>query len=275
MLEPRQPAATTYGIRIFVADAGHGRLSSPIWNQTIMPDKRSHRGMHPEDARLFAPDHWPILQQSVGELSWLLTRGYADRSALQLVGDHHCLDVRQRMAVRRCSCTDAALAGRSARRVGPADVAGATLHIDGYNVLTTIEAALSGGVILAARDGCYRDLASMHGAYRKVEETVPAVRLAGQFLRSLNAEPCIWYLDAPVSNSGRLKELLMHEAEAQGWNWLVEIVPDPDKLLVQITGVVCTADSVILDGNVRWSSLAREIVAALVPRAQVVDLSAA
>ena len=55
------------------------------------------------------------------------------------------------------------------------DVANRELWIDGYNALTTIESALSGSVILRARDGCYRDMASMHGTYRKVQETVPAI----------------------------------------------------------------------------------------------------
>jgi hypothetical protein len=56
------------------------------------------------------------------------------------------------------------------------------LWIDGYNVLTSIEAALSGGVILRARDGCYRDMASMHGSYRKVEETISAIHILGELI---------------------------------------------------------------------------------------------
>src|SRR5262249_51185115 len=140
-----------------------------------MPDRRSHRGMHPEDARLFAPDQWPALRSAVAEFSWLLTRGYAEPSALKLVGDRHRLDARQRMPVMRSAGTDEAPARRAASRVDVPAVRGQGLDIDGYNVLTTIEAALSGGVILAARDGTYRDVASIHGSYRKVEETRPAI----------------------------------------------------------------------------------------------------
>ena len=79
------------------------------------------------------------------------------------------------------------------------------LLLDGYNVLTTIEAALSGGVVLACRDGCYRDMASIHGTYRKVEETPPALMLIGKIAAELGVASCLWYLDSPVSNSGRLK----------------------------------------------------------------------
>jgi hypothetical protein len=230
--------------------------------------------MHPEDAGLFAPAMWPDLRQAVMELSWLLTRGYAQPSALKIVGDRHRLDERQRVAVQRCACADEALASRSARRVVQAEVAGRKLHIDGYNVLTTIEAALGGGVILAARDGCYRDLASMHGTYRRVEETLPAVQLAGQMLAKLNTGRCFWYLDSPVSNSGRLKALLLREAMDQGWDWDVEVVPDPDRVLAQSKSVVCTADSAIVDEDILWFNLAREIVTGHVPQAWVVPMSA-
>jgi hypothetical protein len=110
-----------------------------------LPDKRSHRGAGPEDARLFAPDQVVHLRSAVADFSWLLTRGYAAPSALKVVGDRYALTERQRAAVRRCACDDAALAARAARRVPSEAVAGATLLIDAYNVLTTIETALGGG----------------------------------------------------------------------------------------------------------------------------------
>src|SRR5262245_1550076 len=102
-----------------------------------MPDKRHHRGPHPEDARLFAPDTWPALRSAVAELSWLLSRGYAEPSALKLVGDRYNLSVRQRTAVMRCSCTDVARDARLSREVYPGDIANRPLLLDGYNVLTS------------------------------------------------------------------------------------------------------------------------------------------
>ena len=63
-----------------------------------MPDRRKHRGPHPEDARLFAPEVWPLLREATADLCWLLSRGYADKSALRLVGDRYELVARQRAA---------------------------------------------------------------------------------------------------------------------------------------------------------------------------------
>src|SRR5215213_2775070 len=140
-----------------------------------MPDVRHHRGPHPEDRSLFGPDWEGRLRTAVSDLSWLLSRDYASPSALKVVGDRYGLTARQRTAVMRCACTDEARAGRLAREVSVAALAGRRLWIDGYNVLTTVEAALAGGVVIVGRDGAWRDMASMHGTWRRVEETGPAI----------------------------------------------------------------------------------------------------
>ena len=58
----------------------------------------------------FLPEAVPRLRSAVSDLSWLLSRGYADKSALKIVGDRYNLLERQRIAVMRCSSSDAALA---------------------------------------------------------------------------------------------------------------------------------------------------------------------
>ncbi|MGD0654416.1 MAG: DUF434 domain-containing protein [Thermoguttaceae bacterium] len=238
-----------------------------------MPDRRTHRGPHPEDARLFAAEIHARLSQAVDDLSWLLTRGYAHDSSLKLVGDRYGLVARQRIAVARCSCSDGDGDRRRIHEVTAQSLSNRSLKLDGYNVLTTIEAALSGGVILAARDGAFRDMASMHGTYRKVAETLPAFELLGAQLADLNLAECIWYLDRPVSNSGRLKSLMEELARKKGWPWQVELEQNPDALLAESPEVVATADSVILDRCRWWYNLARIVVTRHVRQAWIVDLS--
>jgi hypothetical protein len=157
-----------------------------------MPDRRRHRGPHPEDARLFAGDRAGPLRAAVRDLSWLLSRGYAERSAVKLVGDRYRLRQRQRVAVMRSACGDSARDARRARELGADALGGRALDLDGYNVLTSVEAALAGGVLLLARDGCLRDMASMHGHYRRVEETAVAVDLIGRTLVDLGAGAVTW-----------------------------------------------------------------------------------
>ena len=157
-------------------------------------------------------------------------------------------------------------------RSAPEQLRGRPLWIDGYNVLTTVEAALAGGILLACRDGALRDMASMHGSYRKVMETRPALELLGETAVSLGVSACVWYLDRPVSNSGRLKTIMAALASERGWNWSIELVPNPDAVLSQTDEIVATADSVILDRCRAWFNFGRETVARRVSEAGVIGL---
>ncbi len=234
---------------------------------------RTHRGPHPQDEILFADDAIPQLRAATGDLSWLLGRTYSMPSALKLVGDRYQLEERQRLAVMRSACSDDAVRLRQSRCLSAEQLSSQTLLIDGYNVLTSVEAALGGGVILKARDGCYRDMASMHGTYRKVAETIPALRLIGEFLASRRVDSCHWYLDSPVSNSGRLKTIMSEVATAEGWNWTIELVQNPDAILAESLQIIATADSAVIDRCQSWINLAREVIAGRIPDARVIDLS--
>jgi hypothetical protein len=238
-----------------------------------LPDQRKHRGPHPEDRQLFAADQWPKLREATADLSWLLSRGYASPSSLKIVGDRYGLDARQRIAVARCACSDDALVHRRQHELPATQLDGKELWIDGYNVLTSIESSLSGGVILHSRDGCYRDMASMHGTYRTVEETIPAAQILGELMAPWHLAGCHWLLDRPVSNSGRLKNLLREVAAKEHWSWTVELAPSPDAVLCRSSGIVATADSHILDSAAHWFNLARVAIDTRISDAQVIDLS--
>ena len=238
-----------------------------------MPDKRIHRGPNPQDARLFAPAQLENLIQAVTDYSLLLTKGYAEKSALKLVGDRFSLTKRQRLAVMRCACSDQQLASRNRRRVELSAVRAQPVVVDGYNVLITVEAAISGGVILRGRDGCFKDLASVHGTYRKVTETIPAVEIIGDFLHQAGAMQFLWLLDSPVSNSGRLKNLIEKLAAENNFNWQVKLTISPDAELKKTDLVVATSDGVVLDECKSWVNLARELIETKLPQTRLIDLT--
>lgn len=242
-----------------------------------MPDRRRHRGAHPHDAELFGADPLPVLRRATEELSWLLTRGYATAAAMRLVGDRHGLEARQRLAVKRCACSETERTARRARCVEPSALDGAIVWIDGFNVLTTVEAALGGAPLLLARDGALRDMASMHGSYRRVAETGPALEAIADVLARRGVAHARWLLDAPVSNSGRLRRVIADLGEARAQDWSVEVVDDPDPLLIAAgdQAIVASADSRVLDGAARTWQLAREVVEGLPGRRWVVDLGEA
>jgi hypothetical protein len=238
-----------------------------------VPDKRAHRGPDPRDEEAFGRPAWPALRGAVADLSWLLGRGYAPVSALKLVGDRWSLTERQRKAVRRAACSDDARETRTGRQVAASSMAGEELVIDGFNVLTTIEAALAGAVVLVCRDSTYRDVAGVHGNYRKVAETLPALERVVTTVGRLGVRHCRWLFDRPVSNSGRIRAVVLESAGERGADWSVELVDDPDPILGRSPEIVATADSAILDRGPAWFNLARVVIDATCPDAMIVDLS--
>jgi hypothetical protein len=240
-----------------------------------MPDVRRHRGAHPDDRTLFSPESLDCLRAATADLSWLLTRGYAQPSALKIVGDRHGLTSRQRLAVLRCSCSDESLSRRRCTELNIASCAGQRLAVDGYNLLITIESALAGGLLLVGRDGACRDLASLHGSYRKVEETRPALQLIIDWLCGRGFREVAWYLDRPVSNSGRLKQELGGLLTGRDCRWTIEVVDSPDPVLAAAPEAVVSTDSWILDRCGPWVNVAAHIVETEIPQAWKVDLRTA
>ena len=239
-----------------------------------MPDKRTHRGPHPDDALLFAEEQLPRLRAAMADYAMLLSKGYAQPSSLKLVGDRFDLTQRQRLALMRSACSDLQKAARKSRMLTINQLAGERIAIDGYNVLITIESALSGGLLMRGIDGCIRDLASIHGTYRHVTETAPALELIGRALSEANVSEILWLLDSPVSNSDRLKKSMMELAARHGWKWDVQLVPSPDEVLRKTNAIAATTDSAILDACGRWTDLAGQIISSSLPSVRVIDMAA-
>ena len=206
------------------------------------------------------------------DLSWLLSRGYAPAASLKLVGDRFALKERQRLAVARAACSDRQRESRGQNRLPLESIKDQDLLIDGFNIIVTMEAALSGGVLIKCRDGCVRDMSSVHGSYRSVAETEEAIRLISE--RLLGAEPAsaVWLLDQPVSNSGRLAQRIRGMVVEHNWPWSVEVVMNPDKVLRSSDQIVVTSDSNILDGVKGWINLGEILIAKRLPEARIVDL---
>jgi hypothetical protein len=212
------------------------------------------------------------MRQAVCDYSMLLSKGYAEKSSLKLVGDRFSLTERQRIAVMRCGCSDEHLAARKESELEVEEIVKREIAIDGYNLLITIESALSGGFIFRGRDGCLRDLASIHGTYRKVFETIPAIELVDKELSELGTGHCLWFFDSPVSNSGRLKTIMYELIEKNGWEWDVELSQNPDKELIGTERIVVSSDSDVLDKCGTWSNLAKYITERNIGSARIIDL---
>jgi len=237
-----------------------------------VPPQEGHRGRHPRDNALFAPKWIPLLRSAVQDMSFLLTRRYAETAALKLVGDHYQLTTRHRRAVLRASCSDQSLEHRRSHEVCTRALRGQPMVIDGYNLLIAAESILSGGVLLRGRDGCVRDMASVHGSYRKVVETGAAIRLIGAVLETCAPAPVCWFFDKPVSNSGRLKEMMIAIAKESGWDWDIRLINQVDATVASSDAIAVSSDGWILDRANRWCNVTDLLLERANAAGQVIDL---
>lgn len=237
-----------------------------------MPDRRRHRGAHPRDRELFGEGALPALRAAAQDLAWLSSRGYAPDASLALVGNRYQLMARQRTAVARACCSDAAALRRESRRVLPSDVEGQSVRVDGFNACIAVEVAISGGVILLGRDRACRDLASVHGTYRRVSETPRALALLASGLDALQPGLVTWYFDRPVSNSGTLAGMLRRLLSERSWPWEVELADHVDREVSARGHIAVSADSAIIEAAERWFDLAGHVIEHAVSSAWIVDL---
>lgn len=237
-----------------------------------MGHQKRHRGAHPQDETLFSESQLPGLRLALRDYGWLLSQGYAVPSSLKLVGDKFQLTDRQRLLLMRSACSQVQREQRSTSMSSPQSLVDQDLYLDGFNVLITIESALSGGFVFVGLDGCYRDLSSVHGTYKRVNETQEAIVLIGNTLQDLQIRRTVWFLDQPVSNSGMLRKRLSEVASQYGWDWTIELCQSPDHELKKIDGTIVSTDSVILDSVASWFHLNRSVIDEHIPDARLVDL---
>ena len=230
------------------------------------------RGKHPNDDQLFSQKWQRTLGLAADEHSWLLSRGYGANAALELVGNRHRLNKRQRQALLRISVAEQAITVRQSKVCPPAALEDSTVAIDGFNLLILLENAYSGAYVFRCRDGLYRDISSVHGSYKHIRQTATAIELTGHTLQQLGVGQVYWYLDQPVSNSGRLRAFLQQIAEEKGWPWEASLCYDPDKVLAQSADIVVSSDGWVLDQAARWFNLGAQLIQEHLPEANVIDV---
>lgn len=216
------------------------------------------RGFCQDDPKEFNSGAIEKLQKAGKDVQYLLNQGYPVKSATTFVGNHYLLSERQRLALARAISADEAIALRKAKEVVTVSE-GCTVNIDGFNTIISLEVALSESLLLKCMDGTVRDLAALRGTYRLIDKTDDAIRLIGRKFSEYKVGKAVFYLDAPVSNSGRLKVRIMELLAEYDFEVQVEVINQVDSALEKLDNVI-TGDAIILDKCISWINLNRQII---------------
>ena len=216
------------------------------------------RGYFPNDQKEFGGKSIDILLKAGRDLQYLLNQGYHIKGASTFVGNHYLLSERQRLALIRAISSEESLKMRKdkeIKNIPPESV----INIDGFNTIITLEVALSDSLLLRCMDGTIRDLAALRGTYRLIDKTETAIMLIGKILEKNKVDKAIFYLDAPVSNSGRLKQQIIELLSQLTFEVEVEVINNVDSVLEKLDNVI-TSDAIILDKCVSWINLNAKII---------------
>lgn len=234
-----------------------------------MASKDKIRGFDPKDKRFFSKESIIKLGIAQEEVQWLLDRNYKSDTIINFIGNHYLLSSRQRLALRRSTAMSTQYEKRKSTLLPPEDAKYGCIFIDGFNLIITLEVALSGSILILGKDGVLRDLAGLRGTYRIIDKTQTALNLIGKVLNEFKVPKVKFFLDKPVSNSGRLRNEILNYSKIWNIPTEVELVQNPDSILSDMERIV-TGDSVILDSCKSWFNLSGKIVEDYVKDAWIV-----
>ncbi len=231
--------------------------------------KITRRGYVSTDEKEFRNRSLSKLYKASEDLFYLLNRGYKIKGASTFVGNHYLLSERQRLAlVRGISKYDDVIKRKDKEITNLSNIE--VVHIDGFNTIITLEVALSNSLIIKSMDETIRDLAGLRGTYSIIDKTEIAIKLIGEFLLEHKIKKVIFYLDKPVSNSGRLKMKILEMFEGSELQIEVENIDNVDSILQSKENVV-SSDAIILDNCISWINLNRNIIEEKISNENYID----
>ena len=233
--------------------------------------KSVRRGYVLTDEKDFKNESLNKLYKASEDLLYLLNRGYKLKGASTFIGNHYLLSERQRLALARGISKDNDLIIRKSKEV--IDFKNINVvYIDGFNTIITLEVALSNSIIIKSLDGTIRDLAGLRGSYSIIDKTEIALNLIKAFLEENKIEKAIFYLDKPVSNSGRLKMNILDIFKDSKVEIEVETINNVDSVLEAEENIV-SSDAIILDNCISWINLNRYIIVENILDVNCIDFS--
>ncbi|MCI9079938.1 MAG: DUF434 domain-containing protein [Lachnospiraceae bacterium] len=228
------------------------------------------RGYVPGDEKEFGTEAMEKINAAANDIYYLLNHGYSMKSASVFTGNHYMLSERQRLALARMVSQEKQLDIRTAK-CRTVSEKGGIVFIDGFNTIITLEIALSGTTLLKCMDGTVRDLAGLRGTYSLIDKTSEAIQLIGEELENMEVSKAVFYMDAPVSNTGRLAACIHGELASYPFEVETEVINNVDSVLSGLSNVV-TGDAIILDKCISWINFTRSIIDKKFPGYHYVEL---
>lgn len=189
------------------------------------------------------------------DYKYLLSRGYKQKVALDLVTSRHGLSSTERTLLLRCIHGAQDVEVVRSKRVD--SVAHHPLIVDGYNVLLTIHTVIEGIEVFLCDDGFIRDLRKSYRKGIDLKTLEDSTEILRKELLDLVPSSVTIVLDKNVSHSARhadsIKNFMKDLAE-------VLLADKADIRVISGDGIVASSDYVVISRARRTYDLAGEII---------------
>jgi len=187
-----------------------------------------------------------VLREARLDLKFLLERGYRKQSVLKLVGDKYQLSRAERSLLFRSVMPESEAEIIRSKIIGPEQLVGRRILVDGFNVLNTVEAMLRGEPLILCDDEVLRDIREKHSKYRPSNLSENALKMILEFLKNAHVAEVKVLYESQISRSGEVAGLTRHLLSEMGLRGDARTAKTVDSILAKSGEIIATSDSAIL-----------------------------
>jgi len=200
------------------------------------------------------------IRKAAMDFRYLLDRGYPRRASLDLIGNRYQLDSDERHLLHRGIFSKKDSLSRLKKKIPLKELKNKTIAIDGYNVLITLEAGLSGRPLILGDDGFIRDISGLSKNYKPSKKTEEALNLIFEILIKFKPNYILFLFDSPISRSGELAREVRESLSKKNLQGSALVLKVPESILIGFKGVVASSDTAIIDHSKAVIDLAGDIL---------------
>jgi hypothetical protein len=183
---------------------------------------------------------------AVNDYHYLINKKFPQKAILKLVGDRYKLSSVERSILYRGIFHEQECEKRILKN--QEEICNHTLYVDTYNVLYTIGSYLNGNVLFFGNDSLLRDASEIHGKLVRSQILDKALSLVFSYLATIKSTELFFYIDKPISNSGKLKKRIEGLIIENSLRGAARLYQSPDHHLKKVTKAsVATSDTVIIN----------------------------
>jgi hypothetical protein len=190
----------------------------------------------------------PEFRKAIKYYRMLLEEGFPQKAILKLIGDKYKLSSNERAMLYRGVCSKEDAIYRKSKLTTAKSMKQKAISIDAYNVFITVGSYLNGNPVFICNDNFLRDSSGVHGKAFRKELFNRALLLVFEYLEALKISEAHFYLDNPVSNSGKHSITIEERIKRSSFSGHSETHRSPNYILKKIDfGNIATSDSTIIE----------------------------